>query len=1717
VSGQPAQVWPPPKAKERLAALIKARADVIQKPLFNEQGEIVQPGIDKIDDAMRESLTHLGNYLELDGSADKVRSYLSGGDMPENWIPKGPVDLRKAGLEGAAAAGRAKHPVQSAVYDYALGPLAEIAPAAGQVFADTYAGIANLAGANIKPWDIKAGSNAVFGQIVDATVSNMSLGRNEPLPPEQRDVLDKSGGGVSEVAHGAGEFVGMATGMMAGGGAGAAGKAVTTGAKALQAGKAAVMAPTTVMRAGGNLGAKAGKALFGKGAGEAFGRGAGSFAAYEGVAGKGEGGEAPTLLERGKNAAWGAVAGAWIHGAGEVAKAAYKGILQSSYKSLGPTEKEAVEALKTWASENKVFPVARETHKQYEKRLRIAYVEAGMPGAPPVSIRKMLAYAAQGGIEGTGFSLLDQQFREDLIDAAWHGKTEKFRDLGIRYLANSFGSAALHMPLEDIPKWQRRQSKKPEPTGQEPQNKPQPEPPLEREVERMEGEGGPDPELARMGWERETQEPSARPEPAPLSEQDAAALAAQGKGPEQAPPEAEVYKIKGTPYRYKVEGGMAKPSPKLRELLKLEAEVPIADINSALERMGLVSAMASKRLLPGPAVNAHGGGEWHAETGKGDAPPVVRRIVGEEVQEAPLTADPNWKPAEQLQARGKDVIDPPQQEVVEALTEVLGRPDLSQPDRVVLAEVIQTLDSVSLKNDAAVAETMGHIQFLMKSLTSGSPEQASGAIKALAESLTTKHPNVAIGDMAKSEAFKPPEAQEPAREGERGSVISPKEAKEGLVQAADAVGRSKLNPKRFYRPQTKELRKSGPVGEDIARRAVEVNDLQRQRLGKVGKLVEGTLAEAIGTGRKGRPHVEAKEWAEDVTYDAQGRGEANFKQVAEGTVEGAPEAVQRWAQTYAETRRMTGEFAKEARTVRAKKVDRKDPNSKPGYELFEPLPTEAKVFVRQTHSEFFKMVERGGPKLQEFAEALGGYKRNRIDPKKLIDEWQPQVEKIESREAFEFRRDMPDIFSHFKFKDGSTVQVLETSPYEVIKDIAQRGATRSSVVQHVGQENVPNDIRAQFGQAPGPDTLLNALHKEGGRVDVAKTLIQNLNAMGADALPQWLPKEVRKLETLRRVAQILKSAPLDLVEGLSTIPQFTGFRDALTGMAKGGMNYKEIKDYLERIGSLTIEAGHHLMVEDTGLVGALTQKIGLPKQLSADIGSVMAGASALNVLKRFENGDARMRDTIALERMEFTGPEIATLTSGTSEQPLKDRFVRRFVSNATGQFLRGERSQWGASQTVNLLFPYNRYFMNRFRQFVETTSQLGTEVRRFAKDKTPENRARAAAATGQWLRFMLGATVAGSIGTYLSYLMVDGGIDAYKQLMSEAVTDPVAFAGRAAKSSWLGGLPGAAAGVATDTHLPLGERLERLSPQIPLASLGVEALMASSGSGQYKGENIGEKLVTLSGRLVPALRDLDFLAGWAGFDVNPDMEGKLSALSRWKRITGKQSSRGVDTIEEENLTRWRAMRDLAGTITAKAGDGELDLKSNKEVRAAVKAALGEVSGKSMAASLRGRKVLTDLDADELNDLAEREGEDVLRALQAHDDALEAVADTYAKVPKDLAAAEQMDLDQLLDVASRNARIGEPKGFRDAVRAIEDVVDARRAAKLPIPKDEIARLASVMADFPEVSRELFSEEQQKHLARIKSPNLLKARINRLLRERLTSGKAPPTIEKIEAKK
>lgn len=719
----PVPSQPPPDFEDRMARLIKSRVDALSHSLVDDRGKVLREAMTE-DEALRNTIAYLPKYLQSDSGAEMLRDYLAGGKIPGEFAPrKGAVkSIETQLLEDRARVGREQSPVYAAVRDYVVDPLGNILPAALQVGTDVVVGAGRLAG--VFPEGSSIDVKAKFHELTGTT-------------RDELDAIAKTASVPAKIAQGTTEMVGTAYGF----GAGAIGR---------------------TLGLGGKLVGSVGKALFGT-VGQSIGHAAGVFGAYEGL-----------VAEDGKRlegTAKGLAAGALLGSAQQVASIALRKMFSSAVAALGPDERAAMDSLKGWASKNKLFQERGETGKAYEKRLVDSWIGAGLPGAPSMPARKLIQYAIRGGADAVGFSLIDQQFREDLLDAAWHGNSEKWNDVVARFGGNFLGAAALAMPLSSIVPWQRRHSvgKPEQPNIGEGRIVDRPEigsgkivenPPVDAEfsVQPKEPLALPAPKESRFEaltreqnakladqyeerWRIVTEGPSKSPqerylEAAGVSVDNAIAL---GWRPREVAADRMTVEVPGTPHSYEVVGEVARPSQAMRESLGLPEEMPARDLVDAVERASLVDAMRTKAALPGDEVAVG----MRATAGRGDEPAMVRRVVMGEVQESPLRPELEWKPAKDVETRGKDPIEPEQKMAVDALRDITERSDSLDPaDRSLLHGAIDVLDTVSAQADQSVAETVSAMPQIVDAIAKGEP----GAVKALAESLTTKAPERAIAE-----------------------------------------------------------------------------------------------------------------------------------------------------------------------------------------------------------------------------------------------------------------------------------------------------------------------------------------------------------------------------------------------------------------------------------------------------------------------------------------------------------------------------------------------------------------------------------------------------------------------------------------------------------------------------------------------------------------------------------------------------------------------------------------------------------------------------------------------------------------------------------------------------------------------------------------------------------------------------------------------------------
>jgi len=767
-----------PAVKDRFQRMLKARADALQKPVLDDQGTVLIPAQKPVD-SIRTAIRSFSGFIAGNPDQhDALRNYLDGktDDLPQGWIPDTSVRPSlatvnsQARLQDAEKA-RKESPYLSAASD-AASVVGGYAGAFAQGVTDLGVGVANRLGGNIAPVNVKAKLRA-FAQSVAPWGEPMT----EQQAADEIAAMEGTQNGVVDVLRRSTEVVGNVHQMMGGGALGLAGKAGKA-AKAAQAAQKVGVVGKTVNAITNVTGAPfRAAAQLGQGFGKLspMASMAAGFAAHSALT------AAPgQAVEAAKE---GAVSGAIMGVMGEMGRGLYRYILKQPAAKMGIDGKNASETLKKWAADNGVFRAEVETAENYSKRLLNSWIDGGMQGAPRISMDKVRAIAAQGAFEGVGFSALDVKFREQLM-AGVAGHDVDWGEVAKIYSANFLGTVGMHIPLREIPGFQRRDwvaktgeapKQTPAPVAQEPAKPKKAAPPsgggMEAGTTSMEGEPGPkgvdpgtlaaepapsidkatgtilgrQPALTKFGWKEVGVEPSANP----VTGFAPSVTDAQKATMDQEPQRLE---LPGTDMGIEVVGDSVRPTVKLREALRLPEEMPMDSFLETLERNSLMSSLAAKENLPGVEISSDQG-VYATEDG------VMRKIVpGGDVVESPLQPNPEWKLAKSIPVGGADPIPMEQQQLADAFVEVVNfREDLLEADRHMLSQIAQVMGKVSMQRDRSVAETVAMAGPFLEQIVNGDPAQAGKAIKGLAEMMTIKAPEVVMRDMRQQEpAQRPP-------------------------------------------------------------------------------------------------------------------------------------------------------------------------------------------------------------------------------------------------------------------------------------------------------------------------------------------------------------------------------------------------------------------------------------------------------------------------------------------------------------------------------------------------------------------------------------------------------------------------------------------------------------------------------------------------------------------------------------------------------------------------------------------------------------------------------------------------------------------------------------------------------------------------------------------------------------------------------------------------
>lgn len=1650
---QEPQPQDPQQMKQRLQSLVKLRADQLQETVFNDKQEVVHAGETDPKRALQRAQDHFAKFVEMDpDSAREVRDYILGRrqELPLGWALDNSQrpsreSILDAGAVQQAEQFRAEHPVRAALVDIGT-PVENLAIGAPQLLADAGFGIANLIGARVSSPDLRAmarvGIRGLMGQ-THATPAGVARAVEETAAEARvwRETAGPAAGAMSDV----GDIGGMLRGFMTQGLAGFPVKA------AMKPGEVAGSIATKLPREALKLGGMEKTAEFVG----AVGRGAGGFATFEMLS---EFGRNPDLkgeeaLEAGKH---GLIAGAAMGAAGEIARHAMRYLFSqpASKVALAGEGGEVMKSMRQWAEKNNIVPAPNESIKSFGYRAIDAWIAGGMEGAPAMPVRKLIGWAARGGIESTGLSVLSAQFQEKVLQPIFDQDPNSQPNWKVAI--EEFGKSALGMAvararLEDIPALQRRagtKSKPAEAEPQQPEQEPQAAPARTQDYQPQPAAGG---GLGEAGVSKMEGEPDAHyrtdrnratgtvmeTQPAPLQEFGWREVLPE-KPPEGgaevkldeplAPREGGVatgpgklVELPGTSYSFTVDGGVARPSASLRAEFKLPEEMPEAEFADLMTKAGLYSSMDALRLLPGTQISAHP--TIVAESGVGGKDGIMRQIAMGEVLEAPLGPNPEWRPAKLFRARGSDVIPPEQQDVVDVLTHIQNeRRDLPQDVKITLGKAIDVLKDVSADRSQAVAETMAALPEILPGIAGAEPKVAAEAVRVLAESLTTKAPEVAINDLMAGQVTKAAPAA--GREGEAG-FIDVSGAGEAVDRAVKGLLRFPVRALGTVLSLPLEIPGVRTFTRGISSKLSDIKDPPtRERAQTTFNQIEANTREFVTEWEPMAAdlpryrtsdvrQLEKLRW-QDRTEEGNQAGYSLYHILKESVLrdrfgidmEGLPPSV----------KRIVGIGSKITRAIRAAAADLKmhvQGRYTPEGHLAEIARTTAKdVLTRQPTLELSDaMMAREGKTYEAVVDVLAkdnGMTREDVEAI-FAEEGFTDARGLKRRDPIEHVRRFKYFPDHVRRSDGVVVRLLETNPLRHAKRMIAGAAARLGTVKELG----PDDIKPREGETPEQAAARGADTPYRDFVESFPEQHRDLIAMALRAsmgMPTaTLPKDVVGREGWHKFGKLVAAANdvraalgMTASSWMQTIPEAFATTAAAFGANRVGRAYQYFAEAAKDNRLLTEikarqEAGGFAMNLHEFFAGGeasnFEQVMSVARTMQNGALSLMDAAQTYVVdlavhkalhdaVSDWRAGSRQQGDVDGLMTVfDLSRAHAEQVVSGKAPPQAYRQLELNGLARLTG---RGElpinKSDFARSRSgLARLIKYTGYFQKRINQLRNATVAM-------REAETPKAQAAAAANFGKLLGFNMASYMAGQ-----SVVAAFKGLEEFLGLWSETIEeaqDPLGAAklvGTALLGSMFGGagsfVVGGLRALFSGETESKAEAVDAATRAIPLlGTLGNawdfgEAILANAtgeplgGDNPHSGKTPLQQIGYFAGTQVPLFRwamNGPFGLGLTYLGTDPELEGALRASRRIDEKLGVE----LTFPENDDLLFVDTMRAAVNKLKGK----EVDIG---EIVSAIRTAVPGKDDTAVSASLLARRVLS---GERWEKLGEEQQQSKLRSL-----------------------------------------------------------------------------------------------------------------------------------------
>ncbi len=581
---------------------------------------------------------------------------------------------------------------------------------------------------------------------------------------------------------------------------------------------------------------------------------------------------------------------------------------------------------------------------------------------------------------------------------------------------------------------------------------------------------------------------------------------------------------------------------------------------------------------------------------------------------------------------------------------------------------------------------------------------------------------------------------------------------------------------------------------------------------------------------------------------------------------------------------------------------------------------------------------------------------------------------VSKRGMAEEARTIENFPTHYRNSDGRVIQLLSDDPVRIIDAVTRRFPARMAYVTEFGQGSVPKELAA-LGK-PGEAAAENLFRSLNGMpldppigLDNAPPGSAQSDAMGWINIP-WTALKGLKLsmaplanapETMGKGRSIAGSSPLKLAKAGFDVSWMNRNADAIVDdLANRGAMTRDVMDWYWNKSDLP-ETLNRYTLNGTGAVN----------QFVNEFNEKMIARMSDQWTKALKEGKGGMVDRFRLKVLEFKPGEIDAIMSGKAPKKTYDAVLGRAVEWAQGSTSQpAERSRAAGTRWWNWATIADRFAQMNINRNFGVWAKVGETL----ADGNSTWKDRLGAVT--FAADLTGGQVAAAATTLMLRAMVVGGAGV---LTDKAFGSPLGlqdFLLDATKYALLGGPVQA---IVQGTTQERGEGLgESLANMVLPVSTAQDIVDAFAGRGQYEGMTGVEaaaKLLKSSTPITAAGANIAAVAGLA--QDNPKLDAGIKEFWNWRRKYAP-TPRVEGSAGDEQTTAFRAaMRKAGNAMRDGAYPGE-----------AINAALGVKDAKTVAQSLRSRKLLKTLKPEQLQAVTEYLGPDTLSELHAYDDLLE---------------------------------------------------------------------------------------------------------------------------------